>query len=60
MHQDNGKPNTKSAVPVTWDLVEGKARAISARAVSDQPHHTRAAELVGLNDGSAPRCIITF
>jgi hypothetical protein len=47
MHEDYGKPNTKSAVPTTWDVVEGKARGISARAASDQLHHTRAAESVG-------------
>ena len=39
MHKDDGKPNTKSAVPATWDVAEAKARGISARAASDQPDH---------------------
>src|SRR5690348_13301951 len=30
MHEDDGRPNTKSAVSAKWDEVEGKARAISS------------------------------
>ena len=42
MHEDDGKPNTKSAVPEIWGVLEGKQEGFSARAASDQPHHTRA------------------